>query len=75
MQYVKKLGLRVPQDLAIVGMDNIYLAEMLSPSLTSVDFSKEEFSQKLVDTMLGLIEGQSPSDQFVTVSLAVRESA
>lgn len=75
MQYVKKLGLKVPEDLAIVGMDNIYLAEMLSPRLTSVDFSKEDFSQKLVDTMLQLIDGQNPQDQFIPVSLAVRESA
>ena len=75
MQYVQKLGLKVPDDLAIVGMDNIYLAEMLSPRLTSVDFSKEEFSQKLVDTMLQLINGQIPADQLIGVSLAVRESA
>ena len=56
-------------------MDNIYLAEMLSPRLTSVDFSKAEFSQKLVDTMLQLINGQMPAEQLIGVSLAVRESA
>jgi len=61
--------------LAIVGMDNTYLAEMVSPRLSSVDFSKEEFSEKLVDTMLKLINGEHPEDEFINVSLMVRESA
>ncbi len=75
MQYLKKLGLQVPADLAVVGMDNTYLSEILSPQLTSVDFSKEEFSRKLVDTMLRLIQGEPAEDQFIRASLTVRESA
>ena len=58
----------------MVGMDNIYLSEMMSPQLTTVDFSKEEFSEKLVDTMLKLMKGEQPEDTFINVSLEVRES-
>lgn len=75
MQYLKKLGIQIPEDLAIVGMDNTYLSEMVSPPLSSVDFSKEEFSEKLVDTMLKLIKGEYPEDELIKVSLLVRESA
>ena len=75
MQYVKKLGMKIPEDLAVVGTDNTYIAEMVSPTLTSIDFSKEEFSQKLVDTMMALLRGENPPDQFIPVSLCVRESA
>ena len=74
MQYLKKLGLQIPDDLAIVGMDNMYLAEMVSPPLTSIDFSKKEFSRKLVDTMLKLIREETAEDEFINVSLMVRES-
>lgn len=74
MQYVKKLGLEVPKDLAVIGMDDTYLSEILSPRLSSVDFSKEEFSRKLVDTMLRLVEGEGAQDEFIRVSLSVRES-
>ncbi|MDO4328115.1 MAG: LacI family DNA-binding transcriptional regulator [Lachnospiraceae bacterium] len=74
IQYLKKMGLRVPEDMAVVGMDNTYLSEMLSPQLSSVNFSKEEFSERLVDTMLGLIQGKQPADQLVKISLSVRES-
>lgn len=75
MQYLNKLGLRIPEDVAVVGMDNTYLAEMISPPLTSVDFSKVEFSEKLVETILQLIAGEQPEDSFLNVSLSVRGSA
>lgn len=75
MQYVKKLGVRVPEDLAVLGVDNTYLAQVVSPTLTSVDFSKDDFSQKLVSTMLQLIEGKIPEDEYIKVSIVVRESA
>lgn len=74
IQYLKKLRLRVPEDVAVAGMDNMYLAEMLSPQLTTVDFSKQEFSRRLVDTMLKLLKGEEVRDQLLEVSLIVRES-
>lgn len=74
MQYVKRLGMRIPEDLAVIGMDNTYIAEMVSPTLTSIDFSKEEFSTALVDALLALLRGEHPKDRFIPVSLCVRES-
>lgn len=35
----------------------------------------EEFSEKLVDQMLKLINGEHPADELISVSLSVRESA
>lgn len=75
MQSIKKLGLRVPEDVAVMGSDNTYLATMVSPTLTSMDFSKEEFAQKLTDTMLALIRGECCEDIFIRVGIAIRESA
>lgn len=74
MQSIKKLGLRIPEDVAVMGSDNTYLATMVSPMLTSVDFSKEEFAQKLTDTMLSLIRGESCEDVFIRVGISIRES-
>lgn len=74
MQQVKKLGLDVPKDVAIIGVDNTFLASATTPALTSVDFSKKEFSEKLANTILMLINGENPSDQYIKVSIAVRES-
>lgn len=75
IQYIKKLGLQVPNDVAVMGVDNTYLAEVTSPTLTTVDFSKKEFCQKMANTMLKLIEGEIPKDEYIKVSVVVRGSA
>ncbi len=75
MQYVKKMGFRIPQDVAIVGVDNTYLSNIVSPTLTSLDFSKEKFSETLVNTMMSLLKGKTPSDKYIEVSIVMRESA
>ena len=73
--YIRRMGLKVPEELAITGMDNTYLSEMVSPMLTSVDFSKEDFGEALVDSMLRMIKGERPEDKFIKMTLSIRESA
>ena len=75
MQNIKKLGLRVPDDVAVIGSDNIYLTTMVSPTLTSINFSKEVFTNKLTETMLALIRGEHCEDTYIRVELVIRESA
>lgn len=75
MQYIKQLGLSIPQDVAIMGADNTFLASAVTPALTSVDFSKEEFSRKLTGMMMRMIEGEGAESEFLDVSIVVRDSA
>lgn len=75
MQYIKRLGFRIPEDVAVIGSDNSYLASLVTPPLTTIDFSKEEFSQKMAHTLLELMAGRSVEDQIIKVSIVVRESA
>lgn len=71
---VRQLGLRVPEDVAVVGCDNTFLAEMVTPPLTSVDFSKDAFAKALADTMTDLIDGKEAEDVYLPVSLVLRGS-
>ena len=75
MKIIKSLGLRMPENVAVIGTDNTYLTTMLSPTLTSVDFSKEEFAKQLTDTMLALIRGEHCEDVYIHVNLSLKESA
>lgn len=74
MRQAKQLGLRIPQDVAVIGADNTYLGEAVTPALTSVDFSKEAFCNRLVETILAVIRGERPEDQYLPVSLCIRET-
>ena len=75
IQFIKKLGINVPEDVAVIGTDNIYLATVVTPTLTTVDFSKEEFAQKLAEKLLKLMNGEIPEDESLKVSIVIRESA
>ena len=75
MKQIKLLGLKIPEDVAIIGADNTYLADLVSPSLTSVEFSKKVFAEKLANALLSLMGGKQPEDEYIPVSLVIRESA
>ncbi len=75
MQQIKQMGLKTPDDIAITGTDNTDIAKITSPQLTTVDFSKTEFAQKVADKMLKLIHGETPVGEYLKVSLVIRDSA
>ena len=59
----------------MIGADNTYVADAVCPTLTTVSFSKDEFCRAMADTMLALIRGGQPKDQYIKVSVVKRESA
>lgn len=69
-------GLRIPEDISIVSYDNTYMAEMLVPRLTSVDYNYDDFGRRLVETAIALIE-ERPAErlQMVNPTLVARESS
>jgi DNA-binding LacI/PurR family transcriptional regulator len=54
-------GLRVPEDISVVGYDNNDICEGIIPSLTTVDHRLEELGQCLAQGLLALIEGTVPN--------------
>ncbi len=70
------LGRRVPEDVAIIGFDDIHLASMYSPSLSSVRVDKYELGKLALRRLLHLIENPGnplPPDN-VKLELMLRES-
>jgi LacI family transcriptional regulator len=69
-------GVRVPEDLSIVGFDDIPMAAYATPSLTTVRQPIEQMAKLAVETVLDLI-GTSGADahrQIVQPELIQRES-
>ncbi|OOS01497.1 transcriptional repressor PurR [Canicola haemoglobinophilus] len=60
-------GLSIPEDISIIGYDNIHLAQYLSPPLSTIHQPKEEFAQLAVNTLLQRIK--NPAESYRTLTL------
>ncbi|MDR0388760.1 MAG: LacI family transcriptional regulator [Spirochaetaceae bacterium] len=69
-------GLRVPEDISVVGYDNSELCTACQPALTSIDTNTRELGRKAVEYLLKQIEGKKPESTTATVEtrLVERES-
>lgn len=76
MKAIKKEGLRIPEDIAVVGADNIKWAFYAEPSLTTFSSSLYELSKLGAEKLMALIEGQENSVRIVLKpKLIIRESS
>ncbi len=73
---IKEAGLRVPDDIAIVGFDDGGLASQAVPPLTTVRVYRERMASAAAKRLIELIEdpGQSPVNLTLPTKLIVRES-
>lgn len=78
LEEVQSRGLRVPEDVAIVGWDDIDVAALVSPSLTTVRSHPQRIGeasgQLLLSRMSGEYDGPSRAT-LVPAELVIRESA
>jgi LacI family transcriptional regulator len=71
-----ELGLRVPDDVAVVGCDDIMVAGLLSPALTTLRVPKYEIGASAARMLLDRIgERRGKSEVLLRPKLIVRESA
>lgn len=77
VQYCKKMGLRVPEDIAVVGFDNIRFSALIDPPLTTVHVDKYEIGKRSTALLLRML--QEPNQiypvEYVDTELIIRESA
>jgi LacI family transcriptional regulator len=71
------LGMRVPEDLSIVGFDNVPESVMARPALTTVDQAIQLMGQRAVEMLLEILAGHEPARRHVLLPtrLVVRDSA
>ncbi len=69
-------GRRVPEDLSIVGFDDILMSNHTDPPLTTIRVKKEELGQAGMARLISLVEGDDSSSrtEVMSVELVVRES-
>ncbi|MDJ0940521.1 MAG: LacI family DNA-binding transcriptional regulator [Woeseiaceae bacterium] len=74
MRALQHAGRRVPEDVSIVGFDDISLAAHVTPALTTVQQNSHDASEGLVSGVVGLIEGKTFESTLLAPKLVVRES-
>ncbi|HTP09973.1 MAG TPA: LacI family DNA-binding transcriptional regulator [Anaerolineae bacterium] len=70
MRAAQTLGKRVPQDISIIGFDDIDLAHLTIPTLTTMQVDKFSLGRTAVQTLINRVQG--PDAPRVTVALGTR---
>ena len=70
----QKLGMRIPHDLSVIGFDNSFRCEQMSPGLTSVEQPVEQMARAAFDAVLAQIDGKSVDSVEFETRLVVRSS-
>ena len=77
MRYLRSRGIRVPEDIAIVGFDDSVLATMATPPLTTVRQPVEELGRTTTWRLLAQLAGERhlPPSILLPTELILRSSA
>ena len=75
LKMAQKRGLRIPEDLAVVGFDNIPEAAYFWPPLTTVHQDLDALGRRAVQELVRLIEGEQERVVWLQPSLIVRSSS
>ncbi|MDN5338496.1 MAG: hypothetical protein PWQ20_1566 [Thermotogaceae bacterium] len=76
IEAIKEKGLKIPEDIAVVGYDDLEFSHMISPSLTSITFDKYKLGYKTVEMLIERIKNPElePRTELIDVGIVVRKS-
>ena len=79
MKHLKSAGVKIPEDIAIVGFSNEPISEVIEPSLTTIDQSGHKIGSLATELLLQRIKNKSgsipPKTHVLKTSLIVRNSS
>jgi len=75
LQYIKEIGLSIPNDIAVTGMGGSELSRFISPALTTIDFSIEDAGREAATILLEQINGGNYHETIRTIRYRLLERA
>jgi DNA-binding LacI/PurR family transcriptional regulator len=71
----RERGLRIPEDLSVVGFDDLPFAQVFEPPLTTIRIDPEALGSESFEVLAALMAGETdPPGRILPVELVVRES-
>lgn len=76
MDAIKKKGLQIPDDIALVGFDNVNLSEYVDPSLTTINLPGFDIGMNAANLLINIIEGGEKKSRKIILdtNMIVRKS-
>ncbi|MEO6848307.1 MAG: LacI family DNA-binding transcriptional regulator [Chthoniobacterales bacterium] len=76
IHYLKSKGIRIPEDISIMGSDNAAFSSYVDPALTSLDFQPTQLIDNALELLPATAMGHAPSQDPISVcpQLVVRKS-
>lgn len=74
---IRQAGLRIPQDMAVVGFDDIFAAELVTPPLSTVAQFQDQLGQRAAQMLFERLSGEytgSGRHEVMPFELIIRES-
>lgn len=79
MQVFKEAGLRIPEDIAIVGFNNDLITRVVEPNLTTINYPGEKMGEIVAQHLVNHLEGIAPLTITNTIilksELIIRDSS
>jgi LacI family transcriptional regulator len=74
LKAILEAGLRVPEDIAVIGAGNVHYSDLLRVSLSTVDQNSTAIGESAADLLLELLKAQEPpKPRTILVEAKVRE--
>lgn len=72
----QSLGIKIPDDISIIGIDDTYLSALMSPSLTTISSPINKMAQQMLKRLISRIEGSKlkPKEFLYMPKLVCRKS-
>ncbi len=75
MMAAREMGIRIPEDLSLVGFDDIDVTEFVTPPLTTVHQPREAMGRAAMQMALDLLQEKASQNRTLACKLVIRESA
>lgn len=67
IQAASELGIRIPEDLSLIGYDDIEIAKFMTPALTTIHQPKHRLGQRAVEALIKRLSDLNRQPQLITL--------